>query len=54
MHFLESKLRYLIPIDNETAFVQIMELCRIGDQLLSEPMMVKPTDAYIRHSALLS
>ena len=35
------------PIGNNTALVQIMALCRIGDKPLSEQLLVKPAHAYI-------
>ena len=43
-----------VRIDNIKALVQIMAWCRPGDKPLSEPMMVKFTDAYMRHSASMS
>ena len=42
-----------VPINNIPVLVQIMAWCLPGDKPLSEPMMVKITDAYIRHSALM-
>ena len=39
------------PIKNIPALVQIMAWRRTGDKPLSEPMMLKITDAYIRPSA---
>ena len=42
------------PIDNIPALVQIMAWRRPGDKPLSEPMMVKFNDAYMRHSASMS
>ena len=41
-------------IDNIPALVEIMAWRRSGDKPLSEPMMVKFTDAYMRHSASMS
>ena len=41
-------------INNIPSLVQIMAWCRSGDKPLSEPMMVKFTDAYMRHSASMS
>ena len=41
-------------INNIPSLVQIMAWCRSGDKSLSEPMMVKFTDAYMRHSASVS
>ena len=37
------------PIDNNTGFVQIVAWRRIGDKPLSEPMMARSSDAYMRH-----
>ena len=37
------------PIDNKPALVQIMACCRIGDKPLSEPILARFTDAYMRH-----
>ena len=42
------------PINNIPALVEIMAWYRSGDKPLSEPMMVKITDAYMRHSASMS
>ena len=39
------------PVNNIPALVQIMAWRRPGDKSLSEPTMVKFTDAYMRHSA---
>ena len=39
----------LCPIDNNTALVWIMAWCRIGAKPLSEPMLTRFTDAYMRH-----
>ena len=38
-----------IPIDNNTALVQIMAWRRAGDKPLSEPILAQFTDAYLRH-----
>ena len=38
-----------IPIDNNTALVQIMAWRRAGDKPLSEPIPAQFTDAYLRH-----
>ena len=38
-------------INNAPALVQIMAWCRSGDKPLSEPMMVKFIDVYMRQSA---
>ena len=37
------------PIDNKPALVQVMAWRRIGDKPLSEPMLSRFTDAYMRH-----
>ena len=37
------------PIDNNPALVVIMAWCRIGDKPLSELMLSRFTDAYMRH-----
>ena len=37
------------PIDNIPALVQITALCRIYDNPLSEPMLTRFTDAYMRY-----
>ena len=42
------------PINNIPALVQVMAWHRSGDKPLSDPMMVKFTDAYMRHSASMS
>ena len=42
------------PMDNKPAFVQIMAWCRLGDKLLSEPMLTRFTDAYMRHYGEMS
>ena len=39
------------PIDNNPALGLIMACRLFGAKPLSEPMMIKPTDAYMRHSA---
>ena len=59
MHFHEWKMFYIIrispkivakgPIDINPALVQIMAWCRTGDKPLSEPMLTKFIDAYMRH-----
>ena len=41
-------------INNKSALVQIMAWRRTGDNPLSEPRMSLFTDAYMRHSALMS
>ena len=42
------------PINNIPALGQIMAWRRSGDKPLSEPMIVKFTDVYMRHSASMS
>ena len=42
------------PNNNIAGLVQIMTWCLICDKALSEPMTVYFTDAYMRHSALMS
>ena len=42
------------PIRNIPALVQVMAWHRPGDKPLSDPMMIKFTDAYMRHSASMS
>ena len=37
------------PIDNMPALVQLMAWRRTGDKPLSEPMLTRFTDAYMRH-----
>ena len=37
------------PIDNILALVEMMAWCRIGDKLLSEPMLTRLIDAYMRN-----
>ena len=41
-------------INNIPALARIMAWHRIGDKSLSEPMMSKVADAYMRHSASMS
>ena len=36
-------------IDNNPALIKIMAWHRIGDKPLSEPMLTRFTDAYMRH-----
>ena len=43
-----------VPINNIPALVQIMAWRRPGDKPLSEPMMARFNDAYMRHSASMS
>ena len=62
MHFLEWKCMIKIslkfipkgPVNNIPALVQIMAWRRTGDKPLSEPMVTKFADTYIRHSASMS
>ena len=42
------------PMDNIPALVQIMAWHRIGDKPLSEPMLTRFTDAYMRHKGEMS
>ena len=60
MHLREKKIVYFYkfqlkfvpegrPIDNNPKLVQIMAWHRIGDKPLSEPMLTRFTDAYMRH-----
>ena len=42
------------PIDNIPALFQMMAWCQSGAKPLSEAMMTKFTDAYMRHSASMS
>ena len=37
------------PVDNKVALVQVMAWRRTGDEPLSEPMLNRFTDAYMRH-----
>ena len=37
------------PIDNNSALVQTMAWRRIGDKPLSEPVLIRFTDAYVWH-----
>ena len=37
------------PIDNNSALVQIMPCCLFGTKSLSEPMLTRFADAYMRH-----
>ena len=57
--FINEKLRILFeislkfiskgPIENNPALVQIMAWRRIGDKPLSESILTRFTDAYMRH-----
>ena len=42
------------PIDNIQTLVKIMAWRRIGDKPLSEPMLTRFTDAYMRHYGKMS
>ena len=42
------------PIYNNPALVHIMASHQTGDKLLSQPIMAKFTDAYMRHLASMS
>ena len=42
------------PINNKSAFVQVMAWRRTGDKPLPEPMMTQLTDAYMRHQGEMS
>ena len=42
------------PIDNNPALVQILAWHRVGDKPLSEPMLIRFTDAYMRHYGEMS
>ena len=48
---IQISLKYVprSPIDNKPALVQVMAWRRIGDMPLSEPMLVRLADAYMRH-----
>ena len=37
------------PIDNKPALAQVMAWHRAGDKPLSEPMLTRFSDAYMRH-----
>ena len=37
------------PIDNKSALVQVMAMCRTGDKPLTEPMLTQSNDAYMGH-----
>ena len=51
---ISLKLISRSPIDNKPALVQVMAWRGTGDKPLSEPMMVRFTEAYIRHQGELS
>ena len=48
---IKISLKYVprSPIDNKQALVQLMAWRRIGDKPLSEPMLIRFNDAYVRH-----
>ena len=48
---IKSSLKFVTnsPINNKPALVWIMAWCRIGDKFLSESMLIRFTDAYMRH-----
>ena len=48
------KFVHMSPIDNNPALVQVMGWRRTDDKLLPEPMLIKFTDAYIRHYGEMS
>ena len=41
-------------IDNNPALVKILASCQIGDKPLSEPMLSRLTDVYMRHQREMS
>ena len=51
MFLIEISLNFVPkgPIHNNPAFIQIMAWRRIGDKPLSEPMLTRFIDAYMRH-----
>ena len=53
--FIQSSLKYVFwgPMINMPKLVQMMAWRRKGDKPLSEPMLVKFTDAFMRRSALM-
>ena len=42
------------PIDNNPALVQVVGWRRTDDKLMPEPMLIKFTDAYMRHYGEMS
>ena len=50
--FNKIALKFVLrgPIDNNPALAEIMAWRRIGDKPLSQPMLTRFTDAYIRHA----
>ena len=46
---ISLKLVLKSPIDNKPASVQVMAWRRTGNKSLTEPMLTKFTDAYMRH-----
>ena len=51
---IQFSLKYVprIPIDNKPALVQLMAWRRIGNKPLSEPILIRFNDAYMRHYPL--
>ena len=43
-----------VPINNIPTLIQIMTWRRIGDKLLSEPMLTQFTNEYMRHQGEMS
>ena len=61
MHFCEWNVCILIkismnlvPIDKNQALAKIMAWGRVGEKPLSEPMLTRYTDAYMRHEGEMS
>ena len=54
--FIEISLKFVPkgPINNIPALVQIIAWCSSGNKPLSEPMMAKFTNTYMRHLASMS
>ena len=57
-HTMEQYLKFQVvlkgPIGKNPALVKIMAWCRTGDKLLSEQMLTRFTDAYMRHQTEVS
>ena len=49
-YFIQSSLKFVFmgPIDNKSAFVQLMAWGRTGDKPLPETMVTQFTDTYMR------
>ena len=49
--FIKMSMKFVPkgPIENNPVLVLIMAWCRLGDKPLSEPILTKFTDAYMRH-----